>query len=558
MKYCKTAIYSILVLALSLSSCENYLEEDALDFKSSNNSFNTISDFNMSVNNLYCLVRSEFYSGSEEQTFDYIFGTDLVWDGQIQGAQRFNDFNNTCNPSNTYLNSHWTNLYKIISEVNTILNHLSDASISDADKASIEAETRFFRGLSYRCLAYLYGGVPIELEEVTVPKTDYTRATKKETLEQAISDLKFAAENLPDITKVSDGKVSAPAAYHLLADVYLANEEYQNTYDAATKVISNSALSLMTSRFGSLKNEPGDVFYDLFRVNNQNRASGNTEGIWVIQYETGTTGGDNGTSSRSGGGYKLERIIAPMVRDVRLDDDVSPFLWPYSTFQSGGRGVGWGVPTIYFANTIWSKSDWNDMRNSNYNVLRKWYCDNPKSKYYGQILDVDNPPCTFNTQDRYWYPYSTKCTTPGQHPDALYEDKATLKLSGNAGFTYTDQYFIRLAETYLVRAEASLGLGNKQKAADDINVVRNRAQATPCTANQVDIDYILDERLRELGIEEKRRLTLGRLGQVYRRTVEIAQNPLVKNMAEKHNLWPIPYSEIERNKDAVLEQNPGY
>lgn len=52
----------------------------------------------------------------------------------------------------------------------------------------------------------------------------------------------------------------------------------------------------MTQRFGSQANEEGDVFYDLFRPNNQNRASGNTEGIWVIQFETNVEGGGNNTS----------------------------------------------------------------------------------------------------------------------------------------------------------------------------------------------------------------------------------------------------------------------
>ena len=103
----------LLILALAcvtLSSCSDFLDEEALDFKSADNSFVTSSDFDKSVNNLYWLVRSEFYSGNEQQTFDYIFGTDLVYDGQIQGAQRFNDFDNTCNPSNTYLNSHWIHI----------------------------------------------------------------------------------------------------------------------------------------------------------------------------------------------------------------------------------------------------------------------------------------------------------------------------------------------------------------------------------------------------------------------------------------------------------------
>jgi starch-binding outer membrane protein, SusD/RagB family len=74
----------------------------------------------------------------------------------------------------------------------------------------------------------------------------------------------------------------------------------------------------------------------------------------------------------------------------------------------------------------------------------------------------------------------------------------------------------------------------------------------------VDINYILDERMRELGVEEKHRLTLARLGLVYERTVNVAHNPVAANIQSYNNLWPIPQAEIERNKDAKLEQNPGY
>src|SRR5690606_15833030 len=112
----------------------------------------------------------------------------------------------------------------------------------------------------------------------------------------------------------------------------------------------------------------------------------------------------------------------------------------------------------------------------------------------------------------------SKVTTPGNHPAELYTDPELGILSSNAGTTYTDQYFIRLAETYLLRAEAFMGSGDLNSATVDINVVRNRANAIPVEPNEIDIDYILDERMRELGVEEKRRLTLNRLGMLYERT----------------------------------------
>ena len=93
-------------------------------------------------------------------------------------------------------------------------------------------------------------------------------------------------------------------------------------------------------------------------------------------------------------------------------------------------------------------------------------------------------------------------------------------------------------------------------AAADINIVRARSNAAPVAAGNVNIDYILDERIRELGVEEKRMFTLMRLGKWYDRVVKC--NPFYASAAlTKYNLWPIPQSEIERNRGAVLAQNPG-
>ena len=100
-------------------------------------------------------------------------------------------------------------------------------------------------------------------------------------------------------------------------------------------------------------------------------------------------------------------------------------------------------------------------------------------------------------------------------------------------------------------------MGDSQKAADDINIVRTRAQAQPVDVGDVDIDYILDERARELILEEFRLLTLTRLGKYVERMREY--NPILgPTVQDHHNLWPIPYSEIEKNLEGELKQNPGY
>src|SRR5690606_19902426 len=131
-----------------------------------------------------------------------------------------------------------------------------------------------------------------------------------------------------------------------------------------------------------------------------------------------------------------------------------------------------------------------------------------------------------------------------------------------ASSSFTDAYVIRLAETYLLRAEAYIGEGDAAAAAADINVIRSRANAKPVEVEEVDIDYLLDERLRELNYEEQRLLTLMRTGKLIERVT--LHHPYYNgkyfsySVPERVKLWPIPQSEIERNTEAGLTQNDGY
>lgn len=572
--YC--AFFSCLLTACNEG---DFLKEVPKDFMSTENSFLTETDFDMSVNDLYDLVRYEFYGYDESKPFDYVFGTDLVYDGEPGTYTRHGNMSGAYHPTSNIPKIHWDNLYKLIAGANVIIDRVGDKEFAEETKALYKAKASFFRGFAYRTLAYLYGGVPLVLEEITTPKTDFVRATKDETLNQAIADIKYAAETLKDVAAVKDGEISSTAAYHLLAELYLAKGEYQEAVNAASKVIDNPALSLMQNRFGSRSTEtPGDVYWDLFRMDNQNRGAGNTEGIWVIQYETDLPGGGSSTvTAKTTGNYCSERNFAPMVRDVKLrvdGTDYSPFRYPVSDY-TGGRGIGWGVSTLYYSNTVWESDFHNDIRNANHNFVRNFAVHNESFKQQFGIdsINVDNPPAnlivgqggSMTVPGRFLYAYQSKITTPFNHPAELYSNQETGDLKSTAGATYTDQYMFRLAETYLLRAEAYLGMNNQVSAAADINQVRTRAKATPVEAGAIDMDYILDERIRELGIEEKRRLTLMRTGKLYDRVMRC--NPFYADpstngdgvgMLEKYSLWPIPHTAIEANVDAVLEQNPGY
>lgn len=119
---------------------------------------------------------------------------------------------------------------------------------------------------------------------------------------------------------------------------------------------------------------------------------------------------------------------------------------------------------------------------------------------------------------------------------------------------------MRMSETYLLRAEAYLRSGDKQRAADDINVVRSRSKATPVSDSDVDIDLILDERVRELSFEDFRLNTLMRMGKLVEYLMKY-NGAVIQNsyqLPSYKNKFPIPQAEIEANKGGGLTQNTGY
>ncbi|EDM34207.1 putative outer membrane protein [Pedobacter sp. BAL39] len=554
----KINIIIFCLATILFASCKkSFLNEEPLDFLSTTNAYITNKDFEASVNNLYTRIRAEFYTSGEQRPFDYVFGCDIVFDGQ-PSATRHTNMTAAYSPLSTEIPLiHWTNLYKIVAETNTIIDRIPGSEMTDAEKTLMEARAKFFRGMAYRTLTYLYGAVPLNLTEVKSPKTDYVRAPKAEVLAQVINDLKFAATNLPAINAVQDGQINNLAAYHLLSEVYLAAGQFQNAADAATAVISNANVGLMKTRFGVKSvDATKNVYWDLFQKGNQNRKNGtNREALWVIQFETDVPGGGT-VSTGIGGSYQYERHFAPQIINFRLPgSSIQPFRYPVSDY-SGGRGIGWAIPTKYFSDVIWQSDFSNDLRNAPFNFVREFTVTNPAHPSFGQVISTTNPPAGITVPRRDFYPFQSKITTPGDHPDGMFENKATLLLKASAGGTYADQYMFRLAETYLLRAEAYLGLADPGKAAEDINEVRRRANASDVLPANVNIDYILDERMRELGSEEKRRITLMRLGLVYDRVKKC--NPYYTDVLPTYNLWPIPATEIERNNGAKLDQNLGY
>ena len=220
--------------ALVLTGCneDKFLEERALDFNSASNSYNTKADFDAAVTELYFLTREEFYT-----TYDRTTDLSKFADMWITADPLQSNVTADLSPSGGIAKFYWDENYKLIAQANTVISRVATATgLTDAQKKEFEAKGRFFRALGYRTLAYLYGGVPLQIEEVTSPKTDYTRDTKENVLAQVVQDLEFAVANLPEINAVKDGEISKPAANMLLSEVYLATGANDKAASAASAV----------------------------------------------------------------------------------------------------------------------------------------------------------------------------------------------------------------------------------------------------------------------------------------------------------------------------------
>ncbi|WP_319480309.1 RagB/SusD family nutrient uptake outer membrane protein [uncultured Draconibacterium sp.] len=556
-RYISGSIVLVLLL-LGIYSCnEDVLDETPLDFISTTNAFNSPGDIEMGVVGLYSFGRDWYSAVNEKYMFVFTaLGTDLAYFGEDPAGGYMSNWDTDITPTSDLPKRFWTKAFDLVYQSNTVIAGIENLEWNNEDKKNMYlAEARFFRAFSYRILVTLYGDVPLVTEPIATPKTDFVRAPKADIYKLMEEDFAFAAEKLPlNGQEATAGRLTQGAAWHMLSETYLAQNKYQLAVDAATHVINDYDYDLMRERFGSQPNLFGseNVYYDLFTKENHNLGS-NKEAIWVVQNDPDVTGGGFYAGERGYGCAYYRMGNTPDGYKAFLGDIYNGSYTGYS--DTLGRPVGWSRPSNYTAYSIW-ESDWNnDYRNAEACIKRHFYFDNPNSAYDGMEIDwslYESRSSAFKDTNQYIFPFFMKAASPNDH----YTD---LSRAGG-GVNHKDVYAIRLAETYLLRAEAYLGLSESGLSADDINEIRERSNATPVEANDVTIDYILDERARELYTEEWRMLTLMRLGKLVERVRTYNNNPGNPGLSiqDYQNLWPIPQTEIDLNTGAVLEQNPGY
>jgi hypothetical protein len=515
--------------------------------------YTSYNGFQSGLNGLYSLVRED-YEGRDASNYlrkeMWMNGVDNMTSNNRDGFARVAENWETNNSTNVeiYNNFYW--LYRVVNSANTIIVHAEDDDIDwtggnnppETNKNTVIAHARAMRAWAYRYLAYGWGDVPLNLSEAlgSEVKTDWVRTPVEEVKDQIINDLLFAEQYL-GVEPEYQGRITKGAVQHYLSEMYLWKNNPQKALEWADKCINTPEYKLITARYGVRRTQPGVAFMDMFYDGNSNRNEGNTEALWVFPFEFQVTGGGRNILRR----WHVSRYEA-----ASFNGKANVLK---KTVDRGGRGLG-RMSITKWAMDIYEA---NDERFSNY-AIRKFFIlktndENggagadvlPSGLKYGDTVRMSwAADITFSARAKQNWPYSRKW-------DYAYSDYV------DDPYQYNDAIYLRLAETYLLKAEAQLLLNDKPAAAATLNIIRTRSNATPVKAEDVDIDYILDERSRELFCEETRRCTLLRTGKWLERVRKYNHNG-GETARDFDILFAIPQEVIDANLTLKMPQNPGF
>jgi len=408
-----------------------------------------------------------------------------------------------------FVDGGWSDLNNGIGKVNFILNILDGLPSKPADINSIEAELKVLRAYYLYQMMDMFGNIPVVTSYNTDPSkvVQVTRANVYSFLETELT------ANIPLLSTTVDpstyGRMTQYGGYMLLAKLYMNAQVYTGTahwdkaITALNQVINSNKYTLMPH------------YLDNFSLTD--RAS--TENILAVPFDKVAIGGNN---------WEMQTLHYQSQDTYRLSGS------PWNGFCSTAD--------------VYNKFDASDARRAQFLVGQQYAADGITPLKDKQT----NLPLIFDPN----------VTTLSSAADAFrlagarnvkYQPQA-----GTAGNQSNDMVLFRLADAYLMRAEASLHTGDVVTALADVNKVRARAGVTAWTLTDLNLPNLLDERSRELMWEGWRRQDLIRYevatgthyftgARVPAKTDDGTQNTFI---------FPIPAPELLSNPN--LHQNPGY
>lgn len=597
---------SILACSLFLSlGCEKVLEEHPQS-QIVPSFFNSPAGVLGGIAGVYNEIRGQW--GTEGFSSEMQAGTDEFIQGASSGGGPVHTFNGL---NATNFGSAWATSFTSINTLNGVLKFGQNIEMPEATKKQYLAQAKFLRAFWYFYLVQTWGDVPLHTEFITVPSQSAKRDPAAEVYKLIIQDLTEAAAALPDKpTAPFLGKAATKStALFFLSKAYLtrgwltnSQADFAEAAKISTDIIANKgAYGLdLWQDFGDafvpandngketmfVSDHSSDPKFGYYSVGG-GASGGAAQNLtpWFTNWNYPNNSGINSFINASG--VLVNSGTSGMIRDSYYGRPYQR-IRPNSVKQTSGENVG----KNYFLDQAFVKRD-----------IDSRYANTFYSVYIANTT-VNNSATSSNNKRGIAYTLQIGVDTSVWLPD--YEVPGAPQFVGSRPFKgivappslwKADLYpaikkfmdpsrgsnfndpstrpvvITRFAEVYLVGAEAYLQAGDKVKAAELLNVLRQRAayrktntaaqntaaaEAMKINANDVTVDFILDERSRELFGEWMRYQDLVRTKSLVRR-VKAWNTEAAANVKDFHALRPIPQSQIDRTVEGPkFPQNPGY
>ena len=563
-------IFCLIGIMVAFSSCSDFLEETNRNSITGDVLYNTPEGYESLVNACYAYSRAWF--GKPEGYAFTELGTDCYTGGGADcGRAPFMAFYTQDLQGNQDLIGYmWNTLYNGLNACNTAINRgHSINGLSEDVRNKRLGEVHFLRALYLHLIVETWGCVVLYTDEMTAPVNTAQRSSVEDFYTQIFSDLDDAIALLPSAPVKDNGRVTQLAAKAFKARMCLYREKYDEAITLAKEVIATPDLGFY------------DTFQETFSMENSEGQT-NKEAIWWVDYSEDLA--LNGTFAEG---------ETPPLRDN--GGNGAPLFSSMSYWMLGGCGV-WvtpdtAAPWVQCMPTIAFLNMFDETIDQRYDGTFRtaWYVNSLTDNYtveygeeYGvpgglQLGDTAFVTLKYAVTDAYRQSKHYKIFDRNDVYDA--EGKtigtrdyfiSTFKFQDNTkptGWEYEskrDMFVLRLSEMYLLLAEAELQTNHINEAVEYMNTLRmkralpGKEEEMKITASDMNIDFILDERGRELAGEQQRFFDLTRTGKLIERVKKYNPNA-AENIQDFHILRPIPQDELDAivNKDEFL-QNPGY
>lgn len=458
------------------------------------------------------------HSGSSQGTRDNLF---LNWN---QGTQ-----------VNIYS---YYRLYMTINYCNEFLRESTDAKLKERnlfdelqkDVPFYRAEARFIRAYCYSMVCDLYGSGPFVDDSMPVG-TIPNQKTRLEIYEYVVAETENLKNDLKAPGENVYGRVDQVAAWFLLSRVYLnaqawvGKNEYEKSYQNAKRIIDSGIYPLASD------------YRHIFLADNNTCK----EIIWPLVQDSENTINSAGTN---------------FLIKATSDGAMAPF--------TGISGGGWGNARL--KPQLIDKFELSDQL---FKLTDPWG-DTKKDKR-AQFYTIGRTKNTWAAGKAFSNTFTMGYSTiKWRNKDKNRNDIA----SGGTVYMSIDYPMFRTADAYLMAAESCLrgASGGRGQALIYINEIRDRAYMSGnygssssgrITDSQLTLDFILDERSRELHTESIRRTDLIRFDKFtkgynwdWKGSDGAAGNHEGKDVDDKFKLFPIPQDEFTVNPN--LTQNPNF